>query len=128
MIDKAEILLMKDRVKNHISEHKAEYWVGSIVVVAGATYFVTRRVMTPQISAAPVFYNTVAPTFNNTVNLGGPMTKMVKRMSDGKMWETVTEAAKEAGCTLSKMSQHLNGHKEHVNGEIYKIVGVGTRG
>lgn len=128
MIAKAEILLMKDRVKNHISEHKTEYWVGSLVVVAGVTCIVTRRIGTPQISVAPVFNNTVSPTFNNTVNFGGHMTKMVKRMSDGKLWETVTEAAAEVGCSLDKMSRHLNGHSPHISNEIYEIVGIGTTG
>lgn len=112
-------------VKLHVKKHKMKYAVGSTIVV---TYLVTRQFGVRTVTIAPVFNNTANPTFNNTVNLGGHMTKMVKRMSDGKMWETVTSAAAEAGSSVDLMSKHLNGHKPDVYGEVYKIVGVGTTG
>lgn len=130
MLDKVKIRLMKDQVKNHIIDHKVEYWIGSLVVVAGVTYIVTRRISTPQISVAPVFNNNVAPVFNNVVNFGGHSTKIVKRLSDGAMWESVTEAANAAGKTVSTMSRHLNNYPgfETLDDEIYKIIGVSTIG
>lgn len=118
-------------IKAHVKKHSTKYTVGTaIVVTAGVTYCVTRQFGVKTITVAPVFNN--MPTFNNDnsslVNFGGHMTKMVKRLSDGKMWETVTEAANEAGCSLSFMSRHLNGHEQNVYNEVYKIVGVGTTG
>ena len=130
MLDKTKIRIIKDQVKNHINEHKTEYWTGSLFMIAGVTYVVTRSFGIQTIYMAPVFNN--MPTFNNNnsnlVNFGGHMTKMVKRLSDDKIFEKVTEAAADAGCSVAKMSQHLNGHKDHVNNEIYKIVGIGTTG
>ena len=119
-----------DRVKTHVKEHQKAYWVGSVVVVAGVTYILTRRLGPQTITVAPVFNN--IPIFNNDnsslVNLGGHTTKMVKRLSDGEIFEKVTEAAADAGCSVSKMSRHLNGHSPHLYDEVYKIIGVGTTG
>jgi len=130
MLDKTKVRLIKDQVKNHINEHQAKYWTGSLVMVVGVTYIVTRSFGVQTIYVSPVFNN--MPTFNNDnsslVNFGGHMTKMVKRMSDGKIWEKVTEAASEAGVSTSFMSRHLNGHEPNVYNEIYKIVGIGTTG
>lgn len=130
MLDKAKARLIKDQIKSHIQDHRTAYWAGSLVVIAGATYIVTRRFGVQTISVAPVFNN--MPTFNNDnsslVNFGGHMTKMVERASDGKIWKTVTEAAEANNAPLSLMSRHLNGHKPNVYGEAFKIVGVGTTG
>ncbi len=109
-------------VKLHVKKNQ-KFYVGF-----GAGALVILVVRRPSVRIV----NTVTPVFNNNnsnvVNLGGHMTKMVKRLSDGKMWETVTEAANEAGVSLSFMSRHLNGHEPDVYNEIYKIVGVGTTG
>lgn len=122
-----------DEIKAHIKKHKTEYAVGTAVVItAGVTYLVTRRLVVQPISVAPVFNN--IPTFNNNgsnnVNFGGHATKIVKRLSDDKVWEKITYAAEEAGVTPSYMSRHLHGHNHFpdVHGEMYKIVGVGTTG
>jgi hypothetical protein len=116
---------------SHVKKHKTAYLVGTLVVVTnGFTFLVMRQIGAQTISMSPVFNN--VPIFNNDnsslVNFGGHTTKFVKRLSDGKMWEKVTEAADEAGCGLPKMSRHLNGHSPHVYEEVYKIVGVGTTG
>ena len=130
MLDKAKARLIKDQIKSHIQDHRIAYWTGSIVVVAGVTYILTRRLAPQTITVAPVFNN--IPTFNNDnsslVNLGGHTTKMVERLSDGQIWKKVTEAAVEAGVSPSYMSRHLHGHKPDIFGETYKIVGVGTTG
>jgi len=64
--------------------------------------------------------------FNNTVNNGGHMHKIVQCIETGEIWEKVTDAAEAAGTTLSYMSRHINGHKADVFGNHYKIIGLGT--
>lgn len=96
--------------------------------VAGITVFVLRGR-----SAPTQIITNVTPVFNNdnsssVVNFGGRMTKIVKRVSDGKVWEKVTEAAEEAGTSASFMSRHLHGHKPDVFGEEYRIIGIATTG
>ena len=118
-----------DRAKAHVSRNRTAYIIGTtMVLTGGATYFVTRQMMIKQISIAPVFNN--MPTFNNdnTVNLGGHMTKIVKRDSDGAMWQKMTEAANDAGVSPSYMSRHLHGKNPDVGGQTYTIVGLGTTG
>jgi hypothetical protein len=114
------------KLQAHWKAHQREYLIGGGCLVVG---YLLRR---PQ-AIAPVFNNSAAPVFNNdnsssVVNFGGHMTKIVRRSSDGKTWLKVTEAAEEVGCSVSKMSRHLNGSKAHVNGELYSIVGIGTSG
>jgi hypothetical protein len=114
-----------DRVKRHLKENKKTYLIGAGCLAAG--YFLRRPGTTAIINnVAPNIAPSIAPVFNNVSSFGGHMTKMVKRLSDGKMWETVTEAAAEEGFDLSRFSRHLNGHTEHLNGEIYAIIGIGT--
>lgn len=115
-----------ERVKLHVKEHKKEYLIGAggVVVGAGIVMIFKQR---------PMIINTIAPIFNNNnssaVNFGGHMTKLVKCLETGEMWETVTEAAKSAGTSLPAMSKHLNGHSaEHLYGMHYAIIGVGTTG
>jgi hypothetical protein len=108
------------------------------VVQAGlifmGAYFVgsTVRQLVTGFAPPAQIVNTVAPVFNNDnssiVNFGGPMSKMVERESDGKIWKTITRCAAEEGVPLSWMSKHLNhyeGYDSH-KGETYRIAGLAT--
>lgn len=116
------------KIKQHVKDNQVAYisGVGGVTVGALGVLLLTRSPMQFTNNVAPV----IAPVFNNdnssVVNLGGPMTKMVKCLETGEIWEKVTYAAEDAGVTLHKMSQHLNGHKDHVNDLHYKIIGLGT--
>lgn len=124
-----EVKIGISRVKKHLRDNRMTYLAGVGCLATG--YFLRRPSV--QISApsiAPVFNNTpvIAPVMNNTQvnNFGGPLTKMVKCLETGEIWETVTDTAESAGVGIQKMSRHLNGHKDHVNGLHYKIIGLGT--
>ena len=108
------------RIKEHVKKHQVVYSAvaGSVVT---STVFVLTRSFVGSVNIAPVF-NNVGPQ----VNFGGPMTKLVQCLETGEIWATVTEAADAAGVTLSYMSRHLNGHKEHLYGKHYKILGMGV--
>jgi hypothetical protein len=122
------------KVTKHIEKHQLLYASGAtgVLCILGTRTFARPTVITNVIEqAAPI----VAPVFNNhnvgnivntTVNNGGPMHKIVQCIETGEIWEKVTDAANNAGVTLQKMSQHLNGHKDHVDGLHYKIIGLGT--
>ena len=135
--DSKEIDVVEE-VKGHFEKHKYIYIGVGVAVLVGVTWYITRRKVAPYLipstngglKATQFPTVTIAPVFNTdvstTVNLGGYTAKIVKRMSDGEMWGTITEAAEAAGSSVSLMSRHLNGHKPNVYGEIYKIVGLGT--
>lgn len=122
------------KVKKHVEKHQTTYAAigGSAITLVAVKVFGGPQVIVREAQNVPtVINNTIAPVMNNIGNqqtntFGGPMTKMVKCLETGEIWEKVTEAASGADVTLSKMSQHLNGHKDHVNGLHYKIIGLGT--
>jgi hypothetical protein len=121
------------KAKAHVQRNQNTYLVGAagIAGIAGVLVFKSRPVITIENVASPVFNN--LPIFNNenignSVNFGGYAHKIVKCLETGEIWETVTAAAKAAGVATSKMSQHINGHMEHVDGLHYEILGVGTTG
>ena len=120
---------MIDEVKAHFVRNKVAYSVGAGFVLTGVAFYFGVRVGSNMISVSPVFNNSLPLTMTTRVLCFGGHTTLVKRLSDGKVWETVTEAASDAGCGVSLMSKHLNGHdKPHIYNEVYKIVGVGTTG
>jgi hypothetical protein len=113
-----------EQIKTHFQENKKVYVAGGVCLVVGivATLLVSRQAPTTQI------INTISPVFNNNnanvVTLGGYAHKIVKCNETGEIWETVTSAAKAVGVDVGKMSKHLNGHKPHVNGSTYSIIGL----
>lgn len=123
-----------EKARDHIRANKNAYIAGSVgLVVGGVTVLITKgRTGNIVNTVAPVINNTpvISPVFNNdaSVNFGGYATKFVKCLETGDVWETVKEAATDAGSNPSWMSKHLNGHTEHINGKHYKIVGMGTTG
>lgn len=119
-----------EKAREHIRANKNAYIAGSVGVVVGGVSVLITKGRTGDIvnTVAPV----ISPVFNNdnssSVNFGGYATKCVKCLETGDVWETVKEAASDAGSDPSWMSKHLNGRTKHINGKHYKIVGVGTTG
>lgn len=117
------------RIKEHVKKHKTAYTIGSYVLVAGVAVYLTRNIYDEETPMQTLIFSPVINNDNSsTVNFGGHSTKIVQRLSDGKTWPKVTEAAEEVGCGVSKMSRHLHGHNPHVYDEVYKIIGIGTTG
>lgn len=121
------------KIKKHLQDNRQTYLVGAGCLAGG--YFLRRPNVITVINEAtaptisPVFNNSnVGNVVNNVVNNGGHMTKMVKRVSDGTIWETVTDAAEANDIPMSVLSRHINGHKPDAHGEVFQIVGIGTTG
>lgn len=144
---KAQSKKMSTKIKTHLKKHKEAYIVGGVglTVGVGVGYYLHSRlgVEVPTVSMDVI--NTVAPkstivgrdnTINNdiditnnitnVVNMGGHVRKIVKRVSDGKLFGSVKEAANDAGVLQPVMSKHLNGKCEHIMGEQYVIEGLAT--
>lgn len=110
------------RIKRHIKENKTTYLVGGVCL--GAGYFLRKPQVVTVINEVapaitPVFNN--MPVFNNTINNGGHARKIVRCIETDELWPSMTKAAEEAGVSLTKMSQHLHGRKDHVNEMHYVI-------
>lgn len=130
------------KVKGHFKKHKVKYIVGGTCLVAGGTvgYYVSKHYHAVNMNVI----SKVEPTnvaigkdisiknktdiTNNVtnVNMGGHTRKIVRRVSDGKLFGSVQEAAAEAGVSQPLMSNHLNGRNDHINGGKYEIAGLAT--
>jgi hypothetical protein len=107
--------------------------VQAVLVVMGA-YMVlstTRQLIVGHPNPAQIT-NTVAPVispvFNNVVNNGGHIRKIVLCLETGERWGSVTDAAKAQGKNVPLMSQHLN-HPDavpHINNLTFMIEGLAT--
>jgi|SoiMethySBSTD1v2_1073268.scaffolds.fasta_scaffold1166464_1 hypothetical protein len=121
------------KVKTHVEKYQTVY---AVVGASGLTLVAVKLFGKPQVivkgaSELPAIAINNMPVFENhnignQQTFGGPMTKLVKCLETGEVWETVTEAAEAAGASLSLMSRHLNGYKDHVYDKHYKIIGLGT--
>lgn len=122
----------KERIVNHLKEHKTTYICAAAGAVAGAAVGVVavslRSPKMPEINVPIVNNNT--PVFNNvnTNNMGGYSTKMVECVETGQIWKTVKDAAAAAGVDPAVMSKHLNGRQRDIFDLHYTIIGFGSTG
>lgn len=89
-------------VKLHVRRNK-KFYIG---FGAGALVILVTRRPSINVIASPTFNN--MPIFNNTVNNGGFIRKIVRCVETGELWLSVTEAAAAQGKNIPLMSQHLN--------------------
>lgn len=133
------------KVKGHFKKHKVKYIVGAAGVVGVGVGISIGMNLRETATVSMDVINDISPTnvaigkdihienktevvnnVTNTINMGGPVRKIVRRLSDGKLYGSVQEAARDAGASKTSMSNHLNGRLEHVNGEQYIIEGLAT--
>jgi hypothetical protein len=113
------------RIRQHIQDNQIPYSVaGGVGIGVVGMLLVKGSPVHIDNSVAPVFNN--MPVFNNTVNNGGHMRKIVRCLEDDTLWLSVTDAAASRNVPLSLMSRHLNGHTDNVNGLHYVIEALAT--
>lgn len=129
-----------ERVKKHFRENRKVYLAGGVCLVVGVALGYSlkdegddvKMEALGDINLGDINFGELKKTTHNTtnnvttVNMGGPMHKIVKNTSTGEVFESVTAAAESAGVSIPMMSKHINGHKDHISGDVYEIIGVGT--
>lgn len=122
---------MNDKAKSHFKKYQLAYIIGGTAV---GTFLITRSM-----SGQPlVSINLAGPVLNNSSNsvssaaatavaYAGRATKIVERLEDGKIWRSVGEAARELGVTPDVLSKVLNGHRDHLSGEHFRIIGQAVK-
>lgn len=123
-----------ERVKNHFRENRKVYLAGGVCLVVGVALGYSlkdegddvKMEALGDINFGELDKSTHNTTNNVTVNMGGHMHKIVKNTSTGEVFESVNAAAESAGVPRTVMSRHINGHTDHVSGDIYEIIGIGT--
>lgn len=122
MFDKFKDDWRNKKIQKHVQDNRNAYIAGGTGLAVGAlgVLLLTRAPLQINNNVTPV----IAPVFNNTVNNGGHMRKIIRCIETDEMWPTVTKSAEATGNTLNRMSQHLNGHREDLNGLHYVIEGL----
>ena len=123
-------------VKNHVERHKTKYYVGGLVVVAGVTFLVTRRVMLQQfiqlegtnivINKAVIKDGSLFKVFNiysDGFKNQGP-SWMVRCKETGVVFKSQEDAARNMGLSKEQLSAHLNDHRSNVEGYHFERIGV----
>jgi hypothetical protein len=119
------------KAHEHVVKYQVVYAMvgGSALTLVGVKLFGKPQVIVERAASdIPAIAINNMPVFNNTVNNGGHMRKIVKCLETGQLWLSVTEAAKEQGKTIAMMSQHLN-HPDvvsEINGKHFVIEALAT--
>lgn len=117
-----------EKVKTHINKHKTKYWAGSLVVVAGVTYLVTRNsgVTTKASNKAGIVFGDQIINITTVVkrNGRGHPGYPVMNMITGEWWTSAKACADAEGISKKVLSGHLKGKFRDVNGIIYSWVSL----
>ena len=123
-------MITREKVKAHLKRRKIEYIVGGITIQSLLFIYMGYRIgsfTSKQESVAPtVGVINASKHSRGIVNFGGYASKLVKCIETGEIFELVKDAAKSAGVEPAKMSKHINGHMDNVNGCHYRIVRLST--
>ena len=123
-------MITREKVKAHLKRRKIEYIVGGITIQSLLFIYMGYRIgsfTSKQESVAPTVGVINASKHSRViVNFGGYASKLVKCIETGEIFELVKDAAKSAGVEPAKMSKHINGHMDNVNGCHYRIVRLST--
>jgi hypothetical protein len=125
--DKTEALVVGtkiQRIKAHLQENKNTYLAGAGGVAVGTLGMLLLKQNPLQVVNTINNTPVISPVFNNVINNGGHMRKIVRCLETDEMWPSVSKAAEAIGHPISVMSKHINGHKDHIDGLHYAIEGL----
>lgn len=120
---------MKERLKKvttHLKKNKAAYIAGGITVVSvGVTAFVCgQRTSGTQIAQKINqigFRNEANPVIVNLIERSTP-SKPVHLKGTNQYFDSLSEAARQTGHSLTRISKNINGHIPDVNGDVFELL------
>jgi hypothetical protein len=115
-----------EKVKKHFQDNRGTYiacGVTAVVAVAGTFFFVKNKTLPPQIisTIAPVFNNEVNPVIINMIERS-TASKPVHLVGTNLYFNSLSEAARETGHTLSMISRNVNGFIPDVKGDVFELL------
>lgn len=118
-----------DKVKTHIQENKKVYIVGGVCLVVGIAGGVVlaknKDVINISIDGDGNEVIAKAKTVNKvTIELVERSTpsKPVHLVGTNLYFNSLNEAARETGHSLSRISQNVNGHISDINGDVFELL------
>jgi hypothetical protein len=115
-----------DKVKTHVKTYKTTYIVGATCLTIGVLSGIA-LIRTVDISVVGNNNQVVGKAKNVTQ----VVVEMVERSTPSKpvhlvgtnlYFNSLNEAARETGHSLSKLSRHINGHLPDIDGDVFKLL------
>ena len=113
-----------DKVKQHIKDHKEGYICGGLGLATGVGLglLVGRNGINVNFSGVN-YKGSVAQTIINELERRGHPGYVVKCVETGESWASQARAAEVMKIDPGKLSRHLNGTMQHVNGLHFERLG-----
>lgn len=115
-----------ENIKNHVRENKKVYIVGGVCFLAGvATTIIVVKKADVEISPKIQQILSYKPhaTLEVYVEALGDPGNIVQDTTTGTIYASQNQAAKALGTTPSRMSSHLKGDLEHIDGHVLVKLG-----
>lgn len=117
---------MFDKVKAHVKRHKIVYSIGTVVVIAGVSYYIGTRVGATRILSPSIVgnHNKLDQRVITIVNRKGPPSWIVYCVETGEEFDSQRLMALAHKIRERDLRAHLNGLLENVNGKHYVRKGL----
>lgn len=112
------------KIKEHFVEHKELYigiGVGAVVATAAAVLYFGNKSASVNITAGNKSTNMINSTIVNFIERSTP-SKPVHLVGTDLYFDSLSEAAKKTGHTLSQISKNVNGHIADVGGDVFELL------
>lgn len=123
-----------NKIKDHFNRYKTIYISAGVIVlsigigiVIGKNINITEAgqeliIKAESISDSPIINNSTI-TQNN---FQGRQTKIVECIETGSIWSSITSAAEDIGVSFDTLSKVINGKRPDINGQHFRVIGLGT--
>ena len=123
-----------NKIKYHFNRYKTVYISAGVIVlsigigiVIGKNINITEAgqeliIKAESISDSPIINNSTI-TQNN---FQGRQTKIVECIETGSIWSSITSAAEDIGVSFDTLSKVINGKRPDINGQHFRVIGLGT--
>lgn len=123
---------MNDKIKSHFQRNKKAYIIGTsgliIGVGVGAALVYTGSINISVVGDGNQVIGKAKTVHQMTINLveNSTPSKPVHLVGTNLYFNSLSEAARETGHALSKISKNVNGHIPDVNGDVFKLLETAT--
>ena len=113
------------KVKQHLSDYKTVYIVGAGCLVVGVVggVVIAKHSALVNVSPKQILTYKSTQTVEVFVEALGDPGNIVQDTTTGIIYASQGQAARELGIPASRISEQLNGHREHINGHVFEVLG-----
>ena len=127
MSDRTTIKDHYTKVKAHVIENKTTYLAcagTAVVTVVGTILILSKQEEDVENVAKAIGWKPRAEFNQVTVYLEERSTpsRPVHLVGTDRYFASLSEAARETGHTVSAISQQINGHRDHVSGDVFELL------